>query len=85
MTETALQTNRPDDGGSKIRRHAHVLSSQLQTMRATMYPPEARKKLRPFLTHEVSKLTSIPESTLKLLSQAGRGPIPDRHEHSTNP
>lgn len=84
MTETALETARPDEAGSKIRRHAHVLSSQLQTMRATMYPPEARKKLRPFLTHEVSKLTSIPESTLKLLSQAGRGPVPDRQEKNNH-
>lgn len=47
-----------------------------------MYEPDAEKKLRTFLTHEVSKLTSIPESTLKLLSKAGRGPIPDRQENN---
>lgn len=84
MNQPALEATRPADAGSKIRHHADLLSSQLQSMRASMYPPEAKKKLRPFLTHEVSKLTSIPESTLKLLSQEGRGPVPDRQEKNNH-
>jgi chromosome partitioning protein len=65
----------PED---KIVRHAALLSSQLQTIREQMYPPEARKSLRRFMTHEVSKLTSIPEATLRALSNEGKGPTPHR-------
>lgn len=66
----------------KIVRHATLLSGQLQTIRERMYPPEAQKALRLFMTHEVSKLTSIPEPTLRLLSKQGRGPIPDRLDNN---
>lgn len=71
-----------EDAGNKITRHAKVLSSQLQQLRTRMYPPKAEKTLRPFLTNEVSKLTSIPDSTLKLMSSEGRGPIPGRLENN---
>jgi chromosome partitioning protein len=47
-----------------------------------MYPPDAQKSLRFFMTHEVSKLTSIPESTLKLMSNEGKGPVPARLENN---
>lgn len=82
MIQTARRSGQQEDVGGKVRDHADVLSAQLQSMRAGMYPPEAKKKLRTFLTHEVSKLTSIPESTLKLLSKEGRGPVPDRQENN---
>ncbi|MGK6315630.1 plasmid partitioning protein RepA [Neorhizobium sp. DT-125] len=71
-----------EDAASKIVRHADLLSAQLQTLRARMYPPKAQKGLRHFLTNEVSKLTSIPDSTLKLLSNEGRGPVPSRLENN---
>ena len=69
----------PED---KIVRHAAVLSRQLQVLRERMYPPHAQKSLRNFMTHEVSKLTSIPESTLRTLSNDGKGPIPARLENN---
>ncbi|RKD35817.1 chromosome partitioning protein [Rhizobium sp. WW_1] len=47
-----------------------------------MYPPKSEKMLRQFLTNEVSKLTSIPDSTLKLMSSEGRGPAPSRLENN---
>lgn len=47
-----------------------------------MYPPEAQKSLRRFMTNEVSKLTSIPESSLRAMSIEGRGPIPARLENN---
>lgn len=71
-----------EDAGSKIARHAALLSGQLQQLRMRMYPPKSEKMLRPFLTNEVSKLTSIPDSTLKLMSSEGRGPIPSRLENN---
>lgn len=71
-----------EDAGSKIMRHAGLLSGQLQQLRTRMYPPRSEKALRPFLTNEVSKLTSIPDSTLKLMSTEGRGPVPSRLENN---
>lgn len=66
----------------KIVRHATLLSNQLHVLRQRMYPPEAQKSLRPFATHEVSSLTSIPESTLRTMSIEGKGPIPSRRENN---
>ncbi|MDM9646143.1 plasmid partitioning protein RepA [Rhizobium sp. S163] len=71
-----------EDAGSKILRHASLLSGQLQQLRMRMYPPKSEKMLRQFLTNEVSKLTSIPDSTLKLMSSEGRGPVPSRLENN---
>lgn len=71
-----------EDAGSKITRHAGLLSAQLQQLRTRMYPPKSEKSLRSFLINEVSKLTSIPDSTLKHMSREGRGPVPSRLENN---
>ena len=63
-------------------RHAGVLSAQLRTLRERMYPPSAQKGLRTFMTNEVSKLTSIPESTLRVMSIEGKGPQPARLDNN---
>ncbi|MBV7521408.1 plasmid partitioning protein RepA [Ensifer sp. ENS12] len=78
--ETDVQLK--EDAAAKILRHAGLLSSQLQQLRTRMYPPKSEKTLRSFLTNEVSKLTSIPDSTLKLMSSEGRGPTPSRLENN---
>ncbi len=72
----------PETSSDRIIRHATMLSGQLQNLRERMYPPEARKTLRGFMTHEVSRLTSIPESTLKTMSIEGKGPLPSRLENN---
>lgn len=66
----------------KIMRHAALLSGQLQSIRQKMYPPEAQKSLRRFMTHEVSKLTSISEAALRTLSIEGKGPSPARLDNN---
>ncbi|WP_348935376.1 plasmid partitioning protein RepA [Aquabacter sp. CN5-332] len=71
-----------EDPADKIVRHAGLLSEHLQARRQQMYPPDAQKGLRYFMIHEVSKLTSIPESTLKLMSNEGKGPVPARLENN---
>ncbi len=77
LTEQTEQENSfSEDAATKIVRHAGMLSNQLQALRTRMYPPKAKKSLRHFMTNEVSKLTSIPDLTLKLLSNEGRGPVP---------
>ncbi|MBP1852821.1 plasmid partitioning protein RepA [Rhizobium halophytocola] len=82
VQQASVVNKTPEDAGSKIMRHASLLSRQLQQLRSLMYPPRAEKTLRPFLTNEVSKLTTIPDSTLKLLSREGRGPVPGRLENN---
>ena len=71
-----------EDAADKIVRHADMLSQQLQDLRERMYPPQAEKSLRRFMTPEVSKLTSISESSLRTLSIEGKGPSPDRLENN---
>lgn len=71
-----------EDAADKIVRHAGVLSAQLRTLRERMYPPAAQKGLRTFMTNEVSKLTSIPESTLRVMSIEGKGPQPARLDNN---
>lgn len=70
------------DAAEKIVRHAEMLSQQLHSLRERMYPPQAQKSLRRFMTPEVSRLTSISESSLRTLSIDGKGPSPDRLENN---
>src|SRR5271154_6476595 len=81
MATAALASLReqPED---KIVRHAAALSGQLQSLRERMYPPHAQKALRNFMTQEVSRLTSIPESSLRTMSNEGKGPAPARLDNN---
>jgi chromosome partitioning protein len=67
-----------EDSVGKIIRHAGLLSDQLKLLRERMYPPQAEKSLRRLMTKEVSRLTSIPESTLRTMDLEGKGPTPAR-------
>ena len=71
-----------EDAADKIVQHAGILSGHLQAMRGAMYPPKAEKSLRNFMTNEVSKLTGIPESTLRTMSIEGKGPTPTRLDNN---
>lgn len=71
-----------EDAVQKIVRHADLLSNQLKSLRERMYPPQAQKQLRRFMTPEVAKLTSISESSLRTLSIEGKGPSPDRLDNN---
>ncbi len=82
MGEAVRHIPEKEDAAQRIVRHAGVLSNQMQALRERMYPPHAEKALRYFMTNEVSKLTSIPESTLKTMSIEGKGPIPARLENN---
>jgi chromosome partitioning protein len=82
MGEAVRHIPEKEDAAQRIVRHAGVLSNQMQALRERMYPPHAEKALRRFMTNEVSKLTSIPESTLKTMSIEGKGPIPARLENN---
>ena len=81
-TESHVRKSSSEDSVDKIVRHAGMLSSQLKDLRERMYPPEANKSLRKFMTNEVSRLTLIPESTLRTMDLEGRGPSPARLENN---
>lgn len=82
MAQPATVTRSTEDAAGRIVRHAGLLSSYLQDMRGRMYPPRSEKTLRHFPTNEVSKLTGIPESTLRTMSIEGKGPSPIRLENN---
>jgi chromosome partitioning protein len=82
MKTAVVRAQGAERSSDRIVRHATLLSGQLQDLRKRMYPPEAQKSLRSFMTNEVSRLTSIPESTLKTMSIEGKGPLPSRLENN---
>jgi chromosome partitioning protein len=82
ITALTSSNSETEDAVGKIVHHAGILSTHLQEVRERMYPPRAEKSLRYFMTHEVSKLTSIPESTLRTMSIEGKGPTPARLDNN---
>ena len=78
----ATLLSRPESPEDKVTRHADALSHHLRSIRERMYPPASRKSLRRLMTHEVSKLTTIPEATLRIMSNEGKGPIPARLDNN---
>ena len=72
----------PETPEAKVTRHADALSRHLRTIRQKMYPPSSKKSLRRLMTQEVSKLTTIPEATLRIMSNEGKGPIPARLDNN---
>lgn len=82
MSALTSSSSETEDAVGKIVHHAGILSTHLQEVRERMYPPRAEKGLRYFMTNEVSKLTSIPESTLRTMSIEGKGPAPARLDNN---
>jgi chromosome partitioning protein len=82
MSKALSGQESPHASAERIVRHAKTLSEQLAGLRERLYPPNASKTLRSFMTHEVTKLTTIPESTLKTMSLEGKGPVPTRLENN---
>lgn len=61
-----------------IASDAEALSSQLQALRAKLFPPEARKRLRRFTSGEAAKLIGVTDSYLRHLALDGEGPEPEK-------
>src|SRR3954451_5344686 len=68
----------PEPMDRVIAGDAQALSSQLQTLRAKLYPPEARKQLRRFTSGEAAKLIGVTDSYLRHLALGGGGPEPGK-------
>src|SRR3954454_16661773 len=54
-----------------------ALSSELNALRKTLFPPVSQKVLRSFSSGEAAKLIGVAEGYLRQLSLAGRGPQPE--------
>ena len=60
-----------------IGEHAATVSSQLQAMSEALFPPTASKTLRRFTSGEAARLIGVSDSTLRKMTLAGEGPLPD--------
>ncbi|MBP0617682.1 plasmid partitioning protein RepA [Jiella mangrovi] len=60
-----------------IARDAELLSAQLSQMRERLFPPSAKKALRPFTSGEAAKLIGVSDGYLRQLSISGEGPQPE--------
>lgn len=60
-----------------IGAQAELLSSQLQAMSEALFPPLAKKMLRRFTSGEAARLIGISDSTLRKMTLAGEGPMPE--------
>lgn len=60
-----------------IGAHADGLSSQLQAMSEALFPPVSQKTLRRFTSGEAARLLTLSDSTLRKMTLAGEGPIPE--------
>lgn len=57
--------------------HATILSDQLRSISAALFPPTSDKLLRKFSSGEAAKLIGVTDSRLRQLSLAGEGPQPE--------
>lgn len=64
----------PDD---IIASDGQSLSSQLRSLRDSLFPPTSRKELRRFSSGEAARLIGVTDGYLRQLSIAGEGPQPD--------
>ncbi|MFJ7440806.1 plasmid partitioning protein RepA [Methylorubrum thiocyanatum] len=76
-TAAASQGKSARASDDRISSHARLLSSQLQSLRERLFPPEAHKELRKFTSGEVSRLVAISDSHLRQLSLDKLGPSPE--------
>lgn len=60
-----------------IGEHAGLLSDQLRTISAALFPPTSEKVLRKFTSGEAARLIGVTDSRLRQLSLAGEGPQPE--------
>ena len=69
----------PPEGPERIDRlvgrHARALSERLLAHRQQLFPPNARKQLRPFASGEVARLLGVTDAYLRELSLEGRGAL----------
>ncbi|KAF0132736.1 MAG: putative replication protein A [Methylocystaceae bacterium] len=66
----------PENALARMTRHAKVLSGQMQSLSATLFPPASKKTLRSFSSGEVARFLGVSDGYLRQLSLDGLGPSP---------
>jgi chromosome partitioning protein len=61
----------------QVAADAELLSAQLSALRERLFPPLARKSLRPFSSGEAARLIGVSDGYLRQLSISGEGPAPE--------
>jgi chromosome partitioning protein len=61
----------------RISAHARLLSEQLQSLGARLFPPDSHKALRSFSSGEAAKLLHVSDGYLRQLSLDSVGPTPE--------
>src|SRR5689334_7538237 len=74
--EKSVGTRRPPIT-SIIAGDGAALSTELNALRQTLFPPVSQKVLRSFSSGEAAKLIGVADGYLRQLSLAGRGPQPE--------
>jgi chromosome partitioning protein len=74
---TQRSERRTESVGEAIGLHASLLSSQLQAMSEALFPPVSKKTLRRFTSGEAARLMGVSDSTLRKMTLAGEGPMPE--------
>ena len=77
MVETVHNAQRKGSADQQIAADAELLSGQLAALRDRLYPPAAKKALRPFSSGEAAKLIGVSDGYLRQLSISGEGPAPE--------
>lgn len=72
----ATHMRQTESGLARIARHAKVLSGQMQSLSASLFPPSSRKSLRSFSSGEVARFLKVSDGYLRQLSLDGLGPSP---------
>jgi chromosome partitioning protein len=73
---SVVEANRVSTSTARITRHANILSGQLRSLGAALFPPATGKSLRSFTSGEVAKIVGVSDGYLRQLSLDGFGPKP---------
>ena len=77
IVDTAATRPNSLTSDARISAHARLLSEQLQSLGARLFPPDSHKSLRSFSSGEAAKLLHVSDGYLRQLSLDGIGPIPE--------
>jgi len=75
--EQMSNTSVHEDLNAVIRQHSEWLASQLHAQRESLFPPDASKTMRKFMSGEAAALLGVNDSYLRKLHLDGKGPSPE--------
>ena len=77
MREQMTDTSSYENLNAVIRQHSERLANQLHSQRESLFPPNAAKTMRKFMSGEAAALLGVNDSYLRKLHLNGKGPSPE--------